>query len=159
MGDKFTAKVHHMIATYLTPGLKNKFISQYYDQKLVSDASKELQDLLKTIPQVIVIEQEAPPAKKSKQDDMLSKFYSKSFVNPRTSLTEIEKYRAMVVTDEYKDDNPLSFWKRTEHLFPRLSKLATRLICIPATSVKSEQNFSSAGLFMRDRRTNMKSNT
>lgn len=51
--------------------------------------------------------------------------------------------------------NPLIWWKQNESKFPRISKVAKRLLCIPATSAPAERLFSNAGLTISDRRTRL----
>ena len=41
--------------------------------------------------------------------------------------------------------NPLEWWQGREMYFPRLTKLATKYVCIQATSVASERVFSTTG--------------
>ncbi|XP_067653594.1 E3 SUMO-protein ligase ZBED1-like [Haliotis asinina] len=43
------------------------------------------------------------------------------------------------------NDSCLAWWKKHEEMFPRLSILAKRLLCISVTSVPSERAFSTAG--------------
>ncbi|CAF3438233.1 unnamed protein product [Rotaria socialis] len=51
--------------------------------------------------------------------------------------------------------NPLDFWKRHSKKFPLLCKLAKRIYSIPATLCNVEREFSSAGLIINQRRTNI----
>ena len=69
---------------------------------------------------------------------------------------EIDYYKGlknMDLTEERKNDdkqetflNPLIWWKIHSKMLPLLSTLASRILCIPATSAPSERVFSSAGL-------------
>lgn len=43
------------------------------------------------------------------------------------------------------EEDPLDWWREHQRLFPRLSKLAKKYLCIPATSSPSERVFSSGG--------------
>ncbi len=54
-----------------------------------------------------------------------------------------------------ENENPLLFWKEREILLPNLSKLAKKIFCIPASSAAVERAFSSAGVVISQRRTNI----
>lgn len=58
---------------------------------------------------------------------------------------EITEYRGFIETVDY--DDPLVFWRENSARFPLLSNCARRLLCCPATSIKSEQLFSSCTQF------------
>jgi hypothetical protein len=47
---------------------------------------------------------------------------------------------------ELSFSDPLEWWMKREVKYPYLSMLASRVLCIPATSAPSERLFSTAGL-------------
>lgn len=44
-----------------------------------------------------------------------------------------------------REGNPLKWWKENEKFYLRLSKVAKKYLCIPATSSPSERAFSAGG--------------
>ena len=55
------------------------------------------------------------------------------------------------------DKSPLQWWKTREKNYPTLSKLARKYIhvAVPATIVKSEEIFSTAGNVLTDKRSRL----
>jgi hAT family C-terminal dimerisation region len=53
------------------------------------------------------------------------------------------------------NSDPLDFWRRQEHLFPVLSKLARTYLAIPASSGSVERLFSISGALQRSRRASL----
>ena len=72
---------------------------------------------------------------------------------------ELDKYLRMTIEDNYKQSNPLPFWKDHEQKFPCLSLLARRLFLIPVTSAAVERSFSAAGLAITERRSSLDPDT
>ncbi|KAF1377848.1 hypothetical protein PFLUV_G00205000 [Perca fluviatilis] len=76
------------------------------------------------------------------------------------SMDEVEEYCATnVACEESSEDNLLSFWEKQDRSFPRLRRLARRILCIPATSAASERSFSAAGRIMEARRNRLNPGT
>lgn len=53
--------------------------------------------------------------------------------------------------------NVLNWWRKKEYIYPKLSKLAKKYLCIPASSAPSERLFSVARKIIREDRTNLTS--
>ena len=74
------------------------------------------------------------------------------------ALQEIGNFKKQADLPMYTDEdcripsNPLLWWKEHQAEFPQLSKLARRVLCIPATSAPSERIFSVAGLTVTKQR-------
>jgi hypothetical protein len=51
--------------------------------------------------------------------------------------------------------NPLDWWKFNRARFPRLARLASKYLCMQATSASSERLFSAAGLTISKDRANL----
>ncbi|CAN0335282.1 unnamed protein product, partial [Scytosiphon promiscuus] len=52
-------------------------------------------------------------------------------------------------------DNPLAWWDERRGTFPLLHDLASRILCVPASSASSERLFSKAGLTLTAKRTRL----
>ena len=69
---------------------------------------------------------------------------------------ELEINRYLMLTVIKRMDDPLEWWKENSVSFPRLSKVARKLLHIPATSTASERLFSKAGELISSRRSCLK---
>ena len=69
--------------------------------------------------------------------------------------TNIAKYTA----SNNNIDNPLFFWKEQKDILPNISTLTKQIFCIPASSAAAERAFSSAGVIISQRRTNINPST
>lgn len=94
-------------------------------------------------------------------DDEVSNFLAK-YKDTHTGTTsddmthinvEMESYRGNC----YRGNNILHWWKVHGNEFPRLTKLARRILCtsIPASSAASERCFSLANPILEERRSNL----
>ncbi len=78
------------------------------------------------------------------------------------ALREIKFYKRAAGLPPISTQNvgdPLAWWKEHQLEFAHIARLARRLLCIPATSAPSERLFSTAGLTVSDKRTNLKAGT
>jgi hypothetical protein len=74
---------------------------------------------------------------------------------------ELAYYRALPLLPGKKMEagkpvqDPLFWWKDQQAKLPIMSRLARRVLCIPATSAPSERVFSAAGLTIANRRASL----
>ena len=96
----------------------------------------------------------APPAKKSRFGDW-SEDETDVTTNPLGNEVEIDLY--LKIGRPVSDDPSklLQWWQSKSTTFKRLSKLARRVLAIPATSATSERTWSRAGLILTEKRTNL----
>lgn len=90
----------------------------------------------------------APPAKMQKKT--LGSFFKKSYSVSTSSLTDEQNVEAelnsyLLAPEADSETNPLAWWKTHSTSYPRVSFLAKRYLCIPATSSPSERAFSTSG--------------
>lgn len=62
---------------------------------------------------------------------------------PQSQASELQSYLQATILDS--EEEPLDWWREHRKLFPRLSHLARKYLCIPATSAPSERVFSTGG--------------
>ncbi|KAK7891329.1 hypothetical protein WMY93_023292 [Mugilogobius chulae] len=141
------------IASALDPRFKLKYVSDVNRGAIEDRLRAEMKRLdnmnaLETIATAATSTEDAPPQKKRKG---LSSFFKSS-----TSTTggeaiqqdqvvgaELQTYLQMETLDAEED--PLQWWKDFKKHYPRLSNLARKYLCIPATSSSSERVFSTSG--------------
>ena len=70
------------------------------------------------------------------------------------SLVEMKQYLENNLLDRKED--PLQWWSANKSMYKRLYVLATKYLCIPATSVPSERMFSKAGELISAKRSCLK---
>lgn len=79
---------------------------------------------------------------------------SESDVIKRLISNELREYTYLEVK-AISDEDLLSWWRQHAQELPLLSTLAKSIFAIPAGSASVESNFSTAGLILTDRRTNL----
>lgn len=103
-------------------------------------------------------EPQPPPDKQQRRADadrtaMANFFGEEYFLNAPEQKTELERYSQ----DQCIPPNqaPLEWWKRNEHRYPELSRVAKAYLSVPATSVPAERIFSAAGVLVNRLRTRL----
>ncbi|XP_042285484.1 E3 SUMO-protein ligase ZBED1-like [Thunnus maccoyii] len=97
-------------------------------------------------------EAEGPASKRRTSSSSLVNLLGKTFaevriVFPKSAHTtaEEEMKQYLEVPPLSLSEDPLSWWRSHEIVFPLMAKLAKRYLCIPGTSIAAERVFSSAG--------------
>jgi len=65
---------------------------------------------------------------------------------------QLELYSYLRMPSISLEEDVLSWWKANQHLFPTLTQLAKKYLCISATSAPSERLFSVGGNIVTDKR-------
>ena len=95
----------------------------------------------------------SPPKKKSKLSRLLKKPVCTTQIIVHSALSEVDNYLLEDCIPE--ENNPLEYWKNSQHKFPNLAKLAAKYLSIPASSGAVERLFSVAGNIFRPNRCNL----
>lgn len=74
----------------------------------------------------------------------------------RTEVDAETEFKIYILTAKLKPaQSVLEWWKENEHIYPRLSKIAKKLLAIPCSNTASERIFSSAGFTLNEKRTGL----
>ncbi|KAK0145706.1 Zinc finger BED domain-containing protein 1 [Merluccius polli] len=130
------------------PFLSNEDIEETFGRVVAEAASLE--------PQVRVEgeenhEENPSPPKRRSPSSLLENLLGNTFAGataPQTisAYTKAEEVNKFCGTPPIPlSEDPLSWWRTNEIMYPLLSKLGKRYFCIPATSVSAERVFSTAG--------------
>ena len=109
---------------------------------------------LPNLPDLEPEEPEEPPAKKSKVDDDDDWLDEVIFMGTEISdkatgvLQEVDRY----LLEPPSMELPMKWWMQRACLFPTLSIMAKKYLCVPASSVPSERIFSLAGNIVTKKR-------
>lgn len=162
--DKYIVKDIHKVATVFEPKMKSleKNCNFSEKQKIYEKALADMEMFLLTTegnePSTTF---EEPPPKKVAVN--INKELSEFFDTETTASDVLDgnlKQEFTSYINSSIDPEPtisvLEFWKTNEKKFPRISKYAKQILCIPATSTPSERLFSIAGQTLNKRRSALK---
>ena len=133
-----------------------KFFSSE-QRSVIYSKLKELAVEVHAEAQTVETEAQESIAKRPRQDSAIDFLLGDSLGNgdaDRSPQDEVEIFLREPVLGT--NANPLKWWKANESRFLILSKLAKRLLCIPATSVPAERIFSTSGLIVNNQRASLK---
>ena len=110
----------------------------------------------------IEVNEQSPPPTKKKKIHLLKKLLGDKFGAPSgisaTGSVSLEDH-AQAELARYKaepqsplDHCPLQWWRDHQTVYPLLSRLTRKYLCLPSTSVPSESLFSTAGIIVNEKR-------
>jgi len=131
------------LASALDPRLKSlKFAQNRYEitYKLIAEEIKSIKDKISEDSQI------ARSATIIQKDPSMNTIFDDLFDNSsqQTSDDELDKYINMV--NVAGDVDPFIWWRERKEELPTLSILASKYLCLGATSVPSERLFSDVGV-------------
>ncbi|XP_061108746.1 E3 SUMO-protein ligase ZBED1-like isoform X2 [Conger conger] len=93
-----------------------------------------------------------PPQKKPRSLCLLVSLLGDTYASTGDEAPQSAGDAAAAEVKKFQDEtplslsgDPLSWWREHEHVYPHLSTVAKRFLCIPGTSVSSERVFSTTG--------------
>ncbi|GBC48099.2 zinc finger BED domain-containing protein RICESLEEPER 2-like [Rhizophagus irregularis DAOM 181602=DAOM 197198] len=137
----------YLISTILDPRLKLQYYKDNeWGDELINDIQQKFLSMYnKSYAVSIQSDQTETPNKKK---SVMSRVFKRHRVE--SSADEYQIYLSLPQLDGNED--PLEWWKNNEQQFPSLAKMARDFLLIPATSVPSEQVFSSGKNLITDKR-------
>ncbi|XP_060786971.1 E3 SUMO-protein ligase ZBED1-like [Neoarius graeffei] len=149
------------MASALDPRFKLKYVDEDQKESIVSRVKLELRDArapsaMVEAPSVTTVapadtEDAAGTDVPSKKRKLLASFFKATpdqgagphLQEDQVISLEVQSYFQSETIDAEKD--PMIWWRDAKAIYPRLSKLARKYLCIPATSSSSERVFSTSG--------------
>ena len=143
--DKRFSKLDFLNSIDFPPG---KSITK---SQLLEEIKTDLETIV-TFEETVTIAAEAAPARKktkflSSLCDNETLDETSSINDPQSELERYQKERPLS-----SNDNPLLWWSRNKNLYPLMSKLALKYLCIQVTSTAAERAFSMLGNILTKKR-------
>lgn len=142
MKQKFVVTKYHVIASFLTPGMRKFMAEKFPDKHLFAESMK----LIK-----ILLEEEVPESENEdgvEDDDLERSLYAEYYDKPvknAASQSELDSYLKYELSASDRQVNPIQFWMDNKQNYPHLSNIAIWLLSAPASNVSSERSFSDTG--------------
>lgn len=147
----------HKMSLFLWPEFRQlRMLTEFERTEILSDIREQMDLMNGNIESSEIV----PPSPKRIKTSEFGE-WADIYDNGELHLNSVSRKELSKYMDYHIDDgiSILEFWKTHESIFPLLSKLARRYLCIPASSASSERNFSTAGITFAQRRTNLKEET
>lgn len=152
--NQVETKIEYDVACMLDPDFRTvSFLSNDRRQ----GATRNMIELLKNLNPATsnVIQDDAPSDPRTTTTVNWRRY--KSAEPEKSESSEVQLY--MSIASLNNEDNLLLWWKNNENIYPLLSKLARKLLAIPATNTSSERAFSTAGNIVGKHRVSIKPET
>ena len=94
-----------------------------------------------------------PPTKKPKDSAMHFLLGTSSEQQVLSSHDELQQF--VKEPTLHLDSSALEWWKKNHERYPKVAKIAKRLLCVPATSVPAERVFSTSGIIVNKLRSSL----
>lgn len=160
------------MASLVDPRFKARYIRDDKVEEITTRAVTELESLLTeqsrstagAAGSTLQAEAGAPdtePVAAKKAKKTLGSFFKKETTPsgqglPIKEAIEMELKSYLLTPEADSETDPLGWWKIHEFNFPRVSSLAKKYLCIPATSSPSERAFSTGGNIVTCHRSQLK---
>ncbi|KAK0156656.1 Zinc finger BED domain-containing protein 1 [Merluccius polli] len=139
------------VASFMDPRFKSSYISVEKIQDIKTRVMSAVKDTSQEEGEHSQAKSVDPPINKRAKPSLGSLLKSNPGPTSTTSDMQVEQvveaevnsYLLSPTSDSEAD--PLAWWKLHHFTYPKLSKLAWRYLCIPATSSPSERLFSTSG--------------
>lgn len=163
--DPATQELLNM-ASFIDPRFRSTYVPESKIEELKERVTSEAEALLPELPTsqsdaaATPTEEATPAAKREKRS--LGSFFKQpvqQHTKTQRELIEAELSGYLHGVKPDSDTDPLRWWKAHEANYPRLSNLAKKYLCVPATSSPSERAFSASGNIVTCHRASLKPET
>ena len=145
--------IEFSIAHFLDPNSKDMcFVDEGENFEVVkkSAVKKAMEELSKK--EILASQNTPSPLMLDDEDDdnfdfteqLRKKVFGAGYINPGGETSTKKAISAEIKTSS-SNTNVLEFWKQNQYIYPIMSRLARKNLCIPAASSTSERVFSTAG--------------
>ncbi|XP_077378781.1 E3 SUMO-protein ligase ZBED1-like isoform X2 [Festucalex cinctus] len=160
------------MASLLDPRFKSQYIDSDKKEGVQARAASELESMLDaqahhqppSTSWSLEMEEQSPPKKAKKKT--LAGFFKTTGMASSTATMSAPPTLRQAIDAELKaylstpnansEMDPLEWWRLNEGNFPRVSQLARKYLCVPATSAPSERVFSTGGNVVTCQRATLK---
>lgn len=158
--EKYVLKDEHKLATFLCPSFRQlRMLTENERKDVMNIVVKNLDEVTLMDTQLDDTVVNTPPVSQTSEETTKRKKIEKDFMEWQDQEEVLEEKNEIDIYCSLKaplnPDDVNAWWKSHQRELKKLSKLAQRILCIPATSASCERNFSTAGYLIHERRTRL----